>query len=99
MSGKEILDKSINLKESDLTESEKKEFMTLMYEHKAAFSLLNELGQCPNIKIDIEVIDKSPLFVRPFPISEKDKPIMGLPNGKTSILRNFFPKIVLVILH
>ena len=76
MSDKEILDKSINLKDSDLIESERKELMTIIYEHKAVFSLHDEIGQCPNIKIDIEVIDKSPFFVRPFPISEKDEPIM-----------------------
>ena len=35
MSDKEILDKLINLMESDLTESEKKELMTMIYEHKA----------------------------------------------------------------
>ena len=71
MSDKEILDKSINLKHSDLTESEKKELMTIIYEHKAAFSICDEIGQSPNIKIDLEVIDESSLFVRPFPISEK----------------------------
>ena len=71
-----MFDKSINLKDSDLTESEKKELMTVIYEHKAAFSLCDEMGQFPNIKIDIEAIDESPFLVRPFPISEKDKPIM-----------------------
>ena len=76
MSYKEILDESINLKDSDLTESQKKELMTIIYEHKAAFSLHNETGQCPNIKFVIEVIDESLFFVRPFSISEKDKPIM-----------------------
>ena len=76
MSDKEILDKSINIKDSDLTESEKKELMTMICEHKAAFSLHNEIGQCLNIIIDTEVIDESPFFVRSFQIIEKDKPIM-----------------------
>ena len=71
LSDKEILDKSINLKDSELTESEKKDLMTIIYEHEAAFSLHDEIEQCPNIKIDIEVIDESPFLVRPFPISEK----------------------------
>ena len=44
MSDKEILDKSVNLKDSDLTESEKKELMIMIYEHKAAFSSRNEIG-------------------------------------------------------
>ena len=49
MSDKEILDKSIYLKDSDLIESEKKELMTIIYEHKADFSLHDEIGQCLNI--------------------------------------------------
>ena len=50
--------------------------MNIIKEHKQAFSLRDEIGQCPNIKIDIDVIDDSPFFVRPFPIHEEDKPIM-----------------------
>ena len=50
--------------------------MSVIKTHKKAFSLRDEIGNCPNIKIDIDVIDESPFFVRPFPISEDDKPIM-----------------------
>ena len=50
--------------------------MNTIKEHKQAFSLRDQIGQCPNIKIDIDVIDDSPFFVRPFPIHEEDKPIM-----------------------
>ena len=50
--------------------------MDIILQHKEAFSLRDEIGECPNIKIDIDVIDDSPFFVRPFPISEEDKPIM-----------------------
>ena len=76
MTDKEILDKYINLSKSDLSAKEKKKLMKMIYEHRPAFSLRDEIGQCPNITIDIDVIDKSPFFVRPFPINEKDKPIM-----------------------
>ena len=41
-----------------------------------SFSLRDEMGECPNSKIDIDVIDESSFFVRHFPISEDDKPIM-----------------------
>ena len=54
----------------------KAELMDIIIEHKKAFSLRDEIGECPNIKIDIDVIDDSTFFVRPFPISEEDKPIM-----------------------
>ena len=45
--------------------------MEMICEHRPAFSLRDEIGQCPNITIDIDVIDKSPFFVRPFPIMKK----------------------------
>ena len=50
--------------------------MKIIKEHKQAFSLRDEISKCPDIKIDIDVIDDSPFFVRPFPIHEEDKSIM-----------------------
>ena len=50
--------------------------MNIIKLHKEAFSLRDEIGKFPNIKIDIGVVDDSPFFVRPFPIHEEDKPIM-----------------------
>ena len=48
----------------------------MLLKYRDAFSLRDEIGECPNLKADIKVIDESPFFVRPFPISEKDKPFM-----------------------
>ena len=73
---KKYCGKYIDLKDSALDEDGKAELMDIIIEHKKAFSLRDEIGECPNIKIDIDVIDDSPFFVRPFPISEEDKPIM-----------------------
>ena len=50
--------------------------MSLIHTHKAAFSLRDEIGECPNLRVSIDVVDDSPFFVRPFPIAESDKPIM-----------------------
>ena len=76
MTDEEILRKYIDLSQSILKEEEKEELMEIILKYKAAFSLRDEIGECPNIKIDIDVIDDTPFFVRPFPISEEDKPIM-----------------------
>ena len=76
MTDEEILRKYIDLSQSILNEEEKEELMEIIIKQKAAFSLRDEIGECPNIKIDIDVIDDTPFFVRPFPISEEDKPIM-----------------------
>ena len=66
----------IDLTESTLDEEGKAELMEIILKYKKAFSLRDEIGECPNIKVDIDVIDDTPFFVRPFPISEEDKPIM-----------------------
>ena len=89
MTDEEILDKYIDLSNSDLTSHEKDTLMQIIKEHKQAFSLRDEIGQCPNIKIDIDVIDDSPFFVRPFPIHEEDKPIMEKYMAKLGLPRNF----------
>ena len=76
MTDEEILYKYIDLSESHLTESEKEEVMDLVIDNKKAFSLRDEIGKCPDIKVNIEVNDPSTFFVRPFPIAEEDKPLM-----------------------
>ena len=76
MTDEEILRKYIDLSQSILNEEEKEKLMEIILKYKVAFSLRDEIGECPNIKIDIDVIDNTPFFVRPFPISEEDKPIM-----------------------
>ena len=76
MTDEEILDTYVDLSKSCLNDSQKITLRKIIKENKKAFSLRDEIGHCPNIKIDIDVIDESPFFVRPFPISEDDKPIM-----------------------
>ena len=50
--------------------------MDLIVASKKAFSLWDEIGKCPDIKVNIEVNDPSTFFVIPFPIAEEDKPLM-----------------------
>ena len=50
--------------------------MKLILKYRDAFSLRDEIGECPNLVADIKVIDESPFLVRPFPLSETDKPLM-----------------------
>ena len=59
-----------------MTSKEKAKLMKMILRYRQAFSLRDEIGKCPNLKADIKVIDESPFFVRPFPISEADKPFM-----------------------
>ena len=63
MTDREILEKHINLDNSYLTESEKAQVRDMIYKYRQAFSLRDEIGTCPNIEIDIDVTDKTPLLL------------------------------------
>ena len=76
MMDREILDKYVNLDNSCFTKIEKKQVRDLLYQYKDVFSLRDEIGLCPNIKIEIDVTDKSPFFIRPFHANEEDKMIL-----------------------
>ena len=45
--------------------------MDMLY--KEAFSLRDEIGTCPNIEIEIDVMDKLPFFLRPYHAKMEDK--------------------------
>ena len=68
-SDEEIMYERIDLSNSALSRKEKARLMKLLIRYKDAFSLRDEIGECPNLEADIKVIDRSPFFVRPFPIS------------------------------
>ena len=64
MTDRKILEKYIDLEKSCLTDKEKREVMDMLYKYKEAFSLQDEIGTCPNIEVEIDVMDKSPFFIR-----------------------------------
>ena len=72
----EILHEKIDLKDSALGKKEKAKLIKMILIYRDAFSLRDEIGECPNLVADIKVNDESPFFVRPFPLSETDKPFM-----------------------
>ena len=76
MTDREILEKYINLDNTCLTEKEKIEIMDMVYKYKEVFSLRDEIGTCPNIDLGIDVMDKSPFFIRPYHIRGEDKKVI-----------------------
>ena len=76
MTDKEILDKYIDLDKSCLMEEEKKEVIDMLYKYKEAFSLRDEIGTCPNVDVEIDVTDRSPLFIRLYHVKEEDKALI-----------------------
>ena len=72
----EILYEKVDLSNSALSRKEKTKLTKMLIKYRNAFSLRDEIGECPNLEADIKVINDSPFFVRPFPISESDEPFM-----------------------
>ena len=58
MTDREILEKYINLNDSCLSKEEKIKVIDMLFKYKAAFSLRDEIGICPNIEVEIDVTDK-----------------------------------------
>ena len=76
MTGREILDKYINLEDSCLDEKERKWVTEMFYDYKDVFSLRDEIGMCPNIEVNKEVTDNSPFFIRPYHVKEEDRAVL-----------------------
>ena len=76
MTDKEILQMKLNLKGSILNEKEKEEFLTKVEQFTDVFSLRDEIGTCPFIEVHLKLKDKTPFFVRPYPMREEQKKVI-----------------------
>ena len=76
MTDREILEKYIDLGTSCLNKEERLKVMDMLYKYKEVFSLRDEIGTCLNIEVEIEVMDKSPFFIRPYHVREEDKMVI-----------------------
>ena len=76
MTDKEILQMKLNLKDSILNEKEKEEFLTKVEQFTDVFSLRDEIGTCPFIEVHLKLKDKTPFFVRPYPMREEQKKVI-----------------------
>ena len=77
MTDEEILRKFVTLEEAHITPKQKEEFYKMALRYKEAFSLRDEIGLCPNMEVELELTDKTPFFIRPFPIKETDKDLVN----------------------
>ncbi len=73
MTDMECIEKFINLDDSVLTPENKKHFQKILLKYKDAFSLHDEVGVCPYLKVHVEMKDKSPFFVHPYGVKEDQK--------------------------
>ena len=86
MTDEEIIKTYVDLSDSKLTDSEKRQLVRIMLKYKEAFSLRDEIGTCPNMEVDLELNDERPFFIRPFPCSESDKDIIDKQMRKGCVL-------------
>ena len=76
MTDREILEKYLDLEKLCLMDKEKREVMDMLYKYKEAFSLRDEIGTSPNIEVEIDIMDKSPFFIRSYHVKEEDKTLI-----------------------
>ena len=86
MTDKEILDKYIDLDKSCLSDTEKREVVDMLYKYKDTFILRDEIGDFPNIEVEIDITDKSPFFIRPYHVKEEDRNILDKEMKRLSYL-------------
>ena len=86
MTDQEILEKYVDLSDSDLSQAEKRSLYKILLIYKEAFSLGDEIGLCPNMEIELELNDETPFFIRPFPIEENKKDVVDKEMRKDCLL-------------
>ena len=70
---REILDRYVNLDNSCSVDKERVEVRDLLYEYKDAFSLRDQIGPLPNTEVEIDIMEKTPFFIRPYHAKGEDK--------------------------
>ena len=58
-----------------LSQEEQEEVYKLLVKDRETFSLRDEIGTCLNIEVDLQVIEKSAFFIRPFYVKGEGKPM------------------------
>ena len=76
MTDRDIVGKYIDLEKMCLTDKEKKEEIDILYKYKGVLSLRNKIGTCPNIEVEMDVMDKLPFFISHYHVKEEDKTLI-----------------------
>ena len=76
MTDAEILRMKLNLTECSPNDKQKEEFLAKLDDFHDVFSLRDEIGTCPFIEVHLKLKDKTPFFIRPYPMQEKQKKVI-----------------------
>ena len=63
----------LNLVDCALEDKGKEDFLAKTDNFHDVFSLRGEIGTCPFIEVHLKLKDKTPFFVRPYPMCEEQK--------------------------
>ena len=66
----------VNLADSALDNKGKEEFLAKTDHFHDVFSLKDEIGTYPFIEVYLKLKDKTPFFVRPYPMHEEQKKVI-----------------------
>ena len=83
---KEILESTIDLSEACITEKREQALYKILLRYREAFLFRDEIGLCPNMEVKLELKDKTPVYIRPFPIKEEEKIIVDRETRKACLL-------------
>ena len=86
MIDKELLESTIDLSDDCITEKQKQVLYQIILKYREAFSLRDEIGLCPNMQVKLKLKDKTPFYIRPFPINEEEKIIVDREMKKRCLL-------------
>ena len=73
MTNKKILESTINLSKAYITEEQKKIHYKVLPECREAFSLRDKIGLYSNVEVTLELANKTPFYIRLFPVKEGGK--------------------------
>ena len=76
MTDEEIIHKYVDLSDSCLNKKDKIKLLKVLCKYKKAFSLRDEIGECPYMEVELELNDTKPFFIKPYPIREEDKAVI-----------------------
>ena len=76
MTDAEILQMKLNLPDCTLDDKGKEEFLAKIDNFHDVFSLRDEIGTCPFIKVHLKLKDETPFFVRTYPMREEQKKVI-----------------------
>jgi hypothetical protein len=71
----EILSKEVTLDDCVLEGPKKDRLQHLLLKYKEAFSLHSEVGNT-DLTVDFDLLDKSPFYIRPFPVPPDQRPMV-----------------------